>query len=259
MPNERQYRRRYGDKEVGLILKRAAELQRLEPESAAEGGGLTLAELEDIAVEAGIDPGLLRRAAEELDAGTGHLHREGAERWLGGPVTIELQRSLPGELPESEFETLAGEIQEAAEGHGQASLLGRTLTWRSATPQGERSLLVTVSSREGRTRIRIEERLHEQAARLFGGIIGGVGGGVGLGVGLGVGIGALGSAAFATVFPLMVITGSYLLARSIFGSTAWRRQRLLRDLLDRLTDHVESVTAGQLLEPGGRPREIPSA
>ncbi|KPK81218.1 MAG: hypothetical protein AMS25_07365 [Gemmatimonas sp. SM23_52] len=144
MPNERQYRRRYGDKEVGLILKRAAEFQRLEPESAAEGGGLTLAELEDIAVEAGIDPRLLRRAAEELDAGAARLHREGVERWLGGPVTIELQRSLPGELPESEFETMVGEIQEAAEGHGQASLLGHTLTWRSATPQGERSLQVTV-------------------------------------------------------------------------------------------------------------------
>jgi hypothetical protein len=259
MPDEREYRRRYGDKEVGLILKRAAELQRQEPASAVEGGGLTLAELEEIAVEAGIDARHLQRAAAELDAGAARFHREGVERWLGGPVTIELQRSLPGELPESEFESLAAQIQEVADAHGQASLLGHTLTWRSATPEGERSLQVTVSTREGRTRIRIEERLHGIAGGLFGGIMGGVGGGVGLGVGLGVGIGALGSAAFATVFPLAVITGSYLLARSIFGSLAWRRQRVLRELLDRLTEYVEGATSGQALEPGGPARELPGA
>ena len=44
-------RRRYGDKEVGLILKRAAELQRQEPAAGTEGGGLTLTELEEIAVD----------------------------------------------------------------------------------------------------------------------------------------------------------------------------------------------------------------
>jgi len=245
----REPRRRYGDREIGLILKRAAELQQQEPAATAEGGGLTLTDLEEVAAEAGIDPRYLRRAAAEIDASGGFLFNEGMARVLGAPPTIKLERSLSGELPAAEFEALVPEIQGAAEAHGQASLLGQTLTWRSSTPQNERSLQVTVTARNGRTRITIEERLHGLAGGLFGGIMGGVGGGVGLGVGLGVGIGALGSALFAVAFPVVVIGGSYALARTAFTSTARRRHTKLRELLERVTEHVESVT-----EP---PRQLP--
>ena len=48
----------YGDKEIGQILKRATELQGQEP-SAPSSSGLTLQELEEVAVEAGIDPRFL--------------------------------------------------------------------------------------------------------------------------------------------------------------------------------------------------------
>jgi predicted lipid-binding transport protein (Tim44 family) len=139
---------------------------------------------------------------------------------------------------------------------GQADLKGQTLTWQSNTPQGERSLQVIVSSRDGRTRIRIEERLNNLAAGLFGGMVGGGGGGIGLGVGLGVGIGALQSAAFATAWPVAIIGGAYLLARRVYGSTAKRRQRALRDLLDRLTELVQAVTADQSQPPETR-RHLP--
>lgn len=235
-------RRRYGDREVGLILKRAAELQRQEPTSAAEGGGLTLSDLEEIAAEAGIDPRLLRQAAAEIESGDDALMAEGLARVLGAPPTIKLERSVSGELPEADFERLVPEIQAAAESHGQASLLGRTLTWRSSTPQNERSLQVTITARGGRTRITIEERLHGLAGGLFGGLLGGVGGGVGFGVGFGVGLGALGSVAFAVLFPVAVIGGSYAAARTLFTSMARNRHRRLRDLLERLTEHVEAVS-----------------
>ena len=55
----------YGDKEIGQILKRATEFQAREP-SAPSSSGLTLPELEEVAVEAGIDPRFLQRAALEL-------------------------------------------------------------------------------------------------------------------------------------------------------------------------------------------------
>ena len=58
----------YGEKEIGQILKRATDLQHEEP-SAPSAAGVTLAELEDIAAEAGIDPVYLRRAAMEVDSG----------------------------------------------------------------------------------------------------------------------------------------------------------------------------------------------
>jgi hypothetical protein len=262
MPESGEHRRRYGDKEVGLILKRAAELQRLEPESAAGGSGLTLAELEEIAAEAGIDPRHLRRATEDLDAGAASLHREGAAHLLGAPLSIKFERTLTGEIPESEFERLVPEIQQAADDYGQPSLLGRTLTWQSTSPHNERTLRtlrVVVSSQDGRTRIHIEERLGQLAGVLFGGVLGGGGGGIGLGIGLGVGIGALQSVLFAIAWPVGVIGGVYLLARNIYGSTVRRRQRVLRELLDRLTEHVESAISDERLEPGVRPPELPSA
>jgi hypothetical protein len=235
-------RRRYGDKEVGLILKRAADLQRQDPAGTA-GGGLTVEELEEIAAEAGIDPSYLRRAAQELDISATYLADEAPTLLTGAPLTVRLERTVVGELPESELDRLVPDIQQAADGHGQASLIGHTLTWRSNTSNTERSLLVDVSARDGQTHILIEERLHGLAGQLFGGLLGGVGGGIGLGIGLGVGLGALGSAAFAIAFPAAVIGGSYVMARSIFGSVARRRRRVLRDLLDRLTERVARATA----------------
>ncbi|MGD2154994.1 MAG: hypothetical protein PVG79_17145 [Gemmatimonadales bacterium] len=252
-------RRRYGDEEVGLILKRAAELQRQEPSLAAEGGGLSLGELEEIAAEAGIDPRYLRRAAEEIDTAAVPLHGEGVDRLIGAPLILHFERTLTGELPEDRFESLLPDIQDAAEGYGQPTLLGHTLTWQSQSPNNERTLQVTVTSRDGRTRIRIEERSSELAARLFGGIMGGVGGGVGLGVGMGVGIGVLQSALFAVTWPVGVIAGSFLIARTFYRSAVRRRQRVLRHLLDQVTETIETAIANQALESGESRPELPTS
>ncbi len=178
---------------------------------------------------------------------------------MGASPHIELERSLPAQFPESEFESLVPEIQRAADGYGQASVLGQTLTWRSASANNERTLHITVTARAGRTRIRIEERLGQLAGALFGGIVGGFGGGAGLGIGLGVGLGALGSALFAIAFPTVVITGAYITARTIFGTTVRRRQRVLKDLLEQLSDHVMEVSAERAIGPQSGAKELPGA
>ena len=58
--------RRYSEKEAGTILRKAAEMQRAEP-TATDPSGFSLAELEEVAREAGIDPAVVRSAAAELD------------------------------------------------------------------------------------------------------------------------------------------------------------------------------------------------
>jgi hypothetical protein len=58
----------YGEKEIGQLLKRATEMQHDEP-TAPSASGMTLAELQEVALEAGIDPEYLRRAATELEYG----------------------------------------------------------------------------------------------------------------------------------------------------------------------------------------------
>ena len=121
-------------------------------------------------------------------------------------------------------------------------MVGRTLSFRSGTSQSGRSLQVTVSARDGQTYVLIEERMHGIAGGLFGGIMGGGGGGLGLGLGLGIGLGELGSIAFAVLWPTAVIGGAYWIARTIFGTISRRRRRMLRELLDRITEHVRTAT-----------------
>ncbi len=244
--------RLYDEDEVARILKRATELHREEPAGTRSSGGLTLKDLEEIAAEAGIDPARLRRAAFEID-------REGVRgtsrwRWVvGEETTLVYERAIPGEIPDQAFEQVAAVIQESSLDYGQPSLLGRTLTWRAETPTKTRSIQVVVSSRDGETRIRVEERLHQLAGGLFGGITAGVGLGVGVGVGVPVGVVTLGSVAFALAFPLGIAGLSYLGAREIYRAVVARRRRILSDLAERLTETViASVEADpERLSPPG--------
>ena len=224
--------RLYGDREVGLSLK----------------------DLEEIAIEAGIDPAHLRRAAAEVEAGAPASSL--ATAFLGTSPTISLERVIRGEIAEDAFEIIVPEIQRVdTGGQGVPSLFGRTLTWRSNTPSNTRSLQLTVSSRDGETQIRIEEQLHGFAGGLFGELVGG--GGAGIGVGVGVGVDMLGSVLFSVAFPLGVIGGCYLIARSIFGTTVRRRQRTLHGLMERLTEIVEREISRSVVEGGESPQALP--
>lgn len=179
--------RRYAEEEVARLLERATELQRVEGSPGTVAGGLTLRELEEIATEAGIDPHHLRRAAAELEGG-GTSPRSRWSWLTGAPATLLFERTVADELQPDAFEGLSAEIQRSVGALGQASVVGRTLTWQAETPNRTRSLRIVVTSRAGKTRIRIEERLNQLAGALFGGLVGGVGAGAG-GAGLGVALG----------------------------------------------------------------------
>lgn len=243
--------RRYVDSEVSRILERAADLQLEEGAGGTGADGLTLRDLEQIGAEVGIDPRHLRRAAAEMVPGGSR-----PSRWTwftGGPTTLRLERTVPGEVPDTAFEVIIEEIRRSAGSPGQPSLLGRTLTWRSEGPSQATSVEVTVTSRGGQTSIRIEERLHGLAGALFGGIMGGVGGGVGFGVGMGVGIGALGSALFAVTFPAAAISASYLTARGVFSNAVSRRRTALYELLEQTSAAVAGAVKAPALGDGAAP------
>ena len=256
--------RRYGEEEVARLLKRATELQRDEGSRGPVAGELTLPELEDIALEAGIDPRHLRRAATELERGGASPRSRWS--WLtGAPATLLLEQTVVGKLPPDAFEGLCAEIQQRVGALGQASVVARTLTWQTETPNKTRSLQIVVTSRDGEIHLRIEERLNQLAGALYGGIVGGVGGGAG-GAGLGVALGILGSAFYAVALPVGAVTGSYLAARTIFSRTAARRREVLTDLLQHLSDAVSDAasdaasdaTGGRLAEGTNHPNRLPS-
>ena len=239
--------RRYNDKEVARIIKQASELQQSDApgESAS---GLSLAELEQIAREAGIDPAMVRRAAVDLDA---QVSVGRPSRFLGAPSSLALERTIDGEVSPDEYDALVAEIQRAVGGMGSASLLGRSLQWTSAGGGrhrvSTRTVQVTVAPKNGRTTIRIEEPVGQLAGGLFLSFMGGIG--MGLMPLVGGGGGYLGMSVAGPGFAITVaiaacgafLGGTYLLARTIFNRIVSRRGETLQALMSRLVEHVTAA------------------
>jgi hypothetical protein len=137
--------RTYSDSEVALVLKRAAELEQRR--GSPRGEGLTLAQLEDIAREAGLDPSLVAEAALELDAGP--LAHGGT--LFGPPATQRRVETVPGNRrvnQEGIVTTALGTVRWT----GQDRLKG---TQVSVGPAGED------------TRIEVVQRYRERIRRLL--------------------------------------------------------------------------------------------
>jgi len=233
--------RRYSDEEVRLLLNRAAELETQGPGLPARVEGSTLSDIESIASEAGINPALVRQAAREMESGSTALTAPPplSGGFLGAPTVYELEHTVRGEASQIALERLVPVLQRAADGLGQPSLMSKTLTWISQDQSKTRTLQVSVSVGRGETRISLEERYGNLAGGLFGGIMGGGGTGIGLGVGFGVGLGALGSAAFAALFPIGIMGAAYALSRGIYRHTVHGRIRTLTKLMKELVAMVE--------------------
>ena len=241
--------RRYDEKEVALLLRRASELQRAAP-AAREASGLTLPELEEIAAEAGLDVSTLRQAAAELDAGIAPGGHSLATRFTGGPLRVVLERTIPGDVPTAAFEDLLPVVLTAADLTGHASQVGQTFTWTSQDPANVRQMQVLVSSGSGHTRIRLEERYSGLAGAVFGGGLGGIGGGLGGGMGGALG-GALGSVALGVGIPAVLIGATYVGCRAFYRRFVTRRRRILERLLQELEDRIASPRALEHGEGGG--------
>jgi len=226
-------KRRYSDEEVKAILERATEVQA-DPGASrlTDPDGMTLEELEEIAREADIDPGRVRRAAEEMDVAASTS--EFGSGFLGAPTRLRIHRIVEGEASADTMDTLIGVIERLA-GTGEPRLIGGTLSWKSG--EGDRKLRISVESSGGRTLIRAEEDLKKTAGSMFGGTMG-AGGGVGFGVGIGVGIGALGSPLFAILWPTGVIAACYYGVRKGYARLAGNRRDELQRIVDTLASEV---------------------
>ena len=246
--------RRYNEKEVADIIKRASELQQVES-TAESTTGMSLAELEQVAREAGLDPALVRRAASDLDT---RVSDRKPSPFIGAPTNLVLERTIDGEIPMDEYESLVLEIQREIGGVGQVSTLGRSLVWTmqgaSRRRASTRTVQVTVTPRNGRTTIRMEEPLGQLAGGLFGGLMGGLGGGTS-GISMGIGMGVFHSALVASGLIGGMVVGSYVLARTIFGRVVRDRGERMQRLMSRLAEQVAttSVRTPEVSRPAERP------
>lgn len=99
--------------------------------------------------------------------------------------------------------------------------------------------MVRVVSRNGQTRISVEQRLDGTAGGIFGGVMGGGGGG-GAATILAVGIAALDfPLELAVLGALMSLGGAYSLSRTIYRAVVRSRASRVESLADRLAEHCE--------------------
>jgi hypothetical protein len=250
--------RHFTDREVGLILKAAAELQQRAPEGGGSRG-LSLPELEQIAAEAGIDPAHIRRAVAELDAQAGSGERN---RFVGESTDAVFERTVDGEVSQAGMADVVDTIRRVTGNFGQVSTVGRALAW--SVRRNTSFLSVTVTPRDGRTTIRIHEQLGELALSWFLGLFG-VGGVLGGAVATTVALNDL-LAPLAVAVGGAVLGGGYLAARLAYKAGFEGRRERLRQLTDAVAATVAERAAAEqtspdALPPAGHapPRALPAA
>ena len=153
--------RTYSEREVQSIIERAVERQHAAEERTG-GAGLTLAEIERLGRESGIDPAHLRAAAAEVDEAGRTLSRQTgqtrthveAERWIDAPFSLAAWEDAVAELRGrfgapigAPFGSDAGETVQQ---------VGRSYEWTHTSMLGVKTR-VTVSPRGDRTRVRLDQ------------------------------------------------------------------------------------------------------
>jgi hypothetical protein len=250
--------RKFNEEEVALIIKRAAEMQQTEQVAEDMSSAMSLSEVEQIAKEVGIDPALIRRAAQSLDR-PGEINRPSP--WVGAPTKIVFERVVDGEISNEEHEALIDTVRRTIGENGIPSVLGRTLSWSSSSQGGRRRsrgrrVDVSIMSRGGVTTIRVEEELRDVAGALIGGLVGGGGGGT-TGITVGFAMSQYHSAPLAIMLWLGVAGGFYMLARTIFGNISEKREKELRGLVDRLESQITEAVESKRAQIGASaPRSI---
>jgi serine/threonine protein kinase len=231
-----QARPRYRDSEVDRILGRAAEI---DARPTAPNTLLTVGAIERVAAEVGIPSDRVRQAVEEL-----RQTPAPTQRFYGRPTNVIVERSIGVEVTDAAYPLMLDEIRRALGTAGQALLVGNTLSWNGQIHEAgaEHQVRVSVTPREGRTHILLEEPVTCYLRRLAGSVGGWIAGGL-LGVAFAFGLG-LGE---TSVVPVVAIAfsavGAYAASRSVYVQAARERERKLGALGDRLIDVVKRIAA----------------
>jgi hypothetical protein len=140
--------RRFDETEVAAILEKAAELQHSGQRQLPSGEGMTLAELQAIGSEAGIDPRLVAQAAKSIEIGG----RPTSRRFLGLPIGVGRTVDLGRRISDAEWERLVVDLRETFDARGKIRQEGSFRQWTNGnlqallepTPTGHRLRLKTL-------------------------------------------------------------------------------------------------------------------
>lgn len=247
--------RRFSDERVGEILRRAVELQHRGAVPAVRGEGLSQSELEQVATEAGIDAAYVHQAIAESGPVDSDTERS---RFRGEAKTIEVTGVLEGEVSADAMERMVEEVQRTFADTSVPSYTDRSVTWTGSSGLASTrlsNLMVAITARNGRTEIRVTERLETLASALFGALFVG-GGAVGVALSGAIGMGELGSPLVFAAGATTVLGSVYGMARTFYSRSARKRRRELQRMVARM---VEVSISDEALPAATATKSDPSA
>jgi len=241
----------FSEDQVRALLARAAELQAGEPEETP-GGALTLGGVEQVAAQVGIPPEHVREAARELTGPSiaplpstvGEWRQPKGPKW----DRLVLEKVLARPVPDTAFPRMVEEIQRHLDLVGHASVMGGTLTWSPAAQSEEtRKIIISVTPREGKTVIRLQESLEILGIKK---VVFPIGAATGLAFGAaiagGLGMGEPAGPLFAI---LLAAGGIFAAFRTTISIDAGERSPQLERLARALAE-IGEVAASKELGPG---------
>lgn len=141
--------RRYDEDETRAIFDQASKVPSVRDPSGSPSTdrGFTLAELQDIGAEAGIEPARIADAAHALD--TRPAAPPPARRLMGFPVGVARTFELPGSFEEDDWNRLVVDLRETFDARGRIRVQGDFREWSNG------NLHAMVEPTEGGHRLRM--------------------------------------------------------------------------------------------------------
>ena len=152
--------RRFTDREVAIVLRRAAEIEEADSSDAAGGErGLSLDDLRDIGRQVGISPAAIEKAVS-------HIERRVATAPLlaGAPRVRRSVHAVQGELNREALGRLIRVVDEKADSAGVVSEALGSVRWTS--DERFSSTQVSLTPANGETTIRVTEKTLPRVKRI---------------------------------------------------------------------------------------------
>jgi hypothetical protein len=156
--------RRYDDREVGLILKRVAELHESEGEgegAKADARAMSRTEIEQVVQELGISKALVARATSELAA---QDMRKRPVWWLGGKTDLMFEQIITGHVDDDALTPMLEVLRRTLGDPGKLEQEAGARIWSTTTSSSRVHL--TVVEHGGRTTLRLEESMSGEAGAI---------------------------------------------------------------------------------------------
>ena len=118
--------RRYREEEIKEIFALASSTDEARRPAASDEAGLTLAELQEVGLEVGVEPRRIADAARTLDTRRDVLPRRTS---LGMPVSVGRVIELPRAATDRDWDLLVAELRETFGARGQVTSHGGVREW----------------------------------------------------------------------------------------------------------------------------------